>query len=303
MKTILFVSAIALCAMPVFAQEKPKLEEDEIAPPRKMSMKQVLSGKTFPLMYQLKDLNTEWHAFNMSDGGANSLSLLYSIYGAGLGAGNSYFTRGEEVSIGSETFVIAYHPKQKLLNLALMSAPAPSPELTDSLKMKEDSVLMLSLVNLRSASVISELRGFDMKEILAQNDATKETPTETSDKLKGISSDSNLRQVALAIAMYAQDYDSTLPPMKTYAKFKEAVMPYVKNEAFFQNPISKEDFVLNDILSSHKLAHIINPTEFAAIYEANPAPDGTRVVGYVDGHIKRVDAAEWQLVKRRSKMK
>ena len=299
MRTLLFVSAMALCAMPVFAREKPKLDDNEITPPRKMSMKQVLSGKTFPLFYQLKELNAEWHVFNFSNGGANSLSLLYAFYGAGLGSDNSYFTKGDEVLIGAETFIIAYHPKQKPISPAQLRYPGASPEIMGALKLKEDSVLTLSLINLRSANIMSELRGFDLKDVLA--------PTETSEALpekgKTLSSESNLRNIGTAMMMYSQDYDETLPPMKSFTKFKEVIMPYIKNESTFKNPISNEAYVLNDILSNHKLAHILKPAEFAFIYEASPAPDGTRGVGFVDGQAKRVYADEWELVKKRSKIK
>jgi prepilin-type processing-associated H-X9-DG protein len=103
--------------------------------------------------------------------------------------------------------------------------------------------------------------------------------------------------------MYTQDYDNVLPPMKDAATVKKALLPYVKNDAVFAHPGTKEPYAPNPILSGRKMAHIANSVEMVALYEATPAPDGKRGVVFVDGHAKRVQEEEWARLKRASKLR
>ena len=305
LKKTLIASALMLCSVPMFAQEKPKLEEEDIAPPRKLSMKQALSGKIFPSSYLMKDLNSDWHVFNLSENGSTlSLSVLFGLYSGILGEGiNSYFTKGEEVIIGSETFLVSYHAKMKTLSQAQLNGGGPNPEVLESFRMKEDSPITLTLVNLRMSGTISNIRSFDLKEMLAQGEVAQKAVSVAPEEPKGPASTGNLKQLTAAVASYAQDKDEVLPPMDSYATFKESLLPYVKGQDAFVNPLTKEPYELNSILTKHKLAHIKNKSEMAVIFESAPGADGTRGVGFLDGHVARVTETEWTLIKKQSKIK
>ena len=313
MKVWILATVLGLSAFPAIAQDKPSTTEDNFgaSTPRKMTTKEVLSGKPFPLTMKLKDIDGDWRVFSAPDAvGNQTLVNLYALSGNIIGL-NSSFTKGDEVTLGSETFIVAYRPRVKLPSMAALSSSALDPHAFDSMKLTENSVMSLSLINLRTTGAISDIRPFDMKEFLAQNEegspqGVKTAPIEpgsTSDDANTVVSLSNLRQLGAGLSMYAQDYDEVLPPMKSAAKFKEVVTPYVKNEKVFINPVTRTPYAMNEILSQHKLAHILKPAEMAVIYEAEPAPDGTRGVCFLDGHVLRVDDAEWTLVKKRSKIK
>lgn len=313
MKVWILAMVLGLSVLPAFAQEKPNKAVDDFATstPRKMTAKEVISGKPFPLTMKFKDLDGDWRVFSAPEAAGNqTLGNLYGLSGNGIGF-NSSFTKGDEVTLGSETFIVAYRPRVKLPSMAALSSSGLDPHAFDSMKLTKNSVMSLSLINLRTTGAISDIRTFDMKEFLAQNEeappqgvkTAPHEPASPSDGANTVVSLSNLRQLGAGVSMYAQGYDEVLPPMKSAAKFKEVVMPYVKNEKVFINPVTRTPYAMNEILSQHKLAHILKPAEMAVIYEAEPAPDGTRGVCFLDGHVLRVDDAEWTLIKKRSKIK
>ena len=318
MKVWILALAFGVSVFPALAQDKPVPGEDILgaSTPRKMTAREAFSGKTFPLTMKLKDLDGDWRVFSASDASSNqALVNLFALSGGGTGL-NSSFTKGDEVTLGSENFIVAYRPKVKLPSMATLSSQALDPHAFDSMKLTESSTLSLALINLRTMGAMSDIRPFDLKEFLAQSEEAsppgiKENPTgakpvETEPEANGaktVVSLGNLRQLGLAVSMYTQDYDETLPPMKSYAKFKEVLTPYVKNLNAFLNPITRTPYALNEAITSHKLAHLLKPVEMAVIYEAEPAPDGTRGVVFLDGHVLRADDAEWTLIKKRSKIK
>ncbi len=318
MKVWILALAFGVSVFPALAQDKPVPADDILgaSTPRKMTAREAFSGKMFPLTMKLKDLDGDWRVFSASDASSNqALANLFALSGGGTGL-NSSFTKGDEVTLGSENFIVAYRPKVKLPSMATLSSQALDPHAFDSMKLTESSTLSLALINLRTMGAMSEIRPFDLKEFLAQSEEASphEVKTSPQEETSNVRSDrsasspttlssTNLRQIGDAVMMYAQDSDEVLPPMKSYAKFKEALKPYIKNEKAFINPVSQTPYVLNEILSQHKLAHLLKPVEMAVIYEAEPAPDGTRGVLFLDGHVLRADDAEWALIKKRSKIK
>src|ERR1041384_5548289 len=49
---------------------------------------------------------------------------------------------------------------------------------------------------------------------------------------------SNLKQMALGLLMYQQDYDERYPPMKMTAQVQNRIHPYIKNRSVFTCPTS-----------------------------------------------------------------
>jgi prepilin-type processing-associated H-X9-DG protein len=119
-------------------------------------------------------------------------------------------------------------------------------------------------------------------------------------KAQEASSVSNLKQVAVGVMMYTMDYDERLPPMRDAATMKRAVMPYVKSDEVFKDPRTGEPYHVNPAASGKSLAQIAAPDRFVILYEASPSRDGKRAVAFVDGHVKRLDPAEWEMAKRKS---
>jgi prepilin-type processing-associated H-X9-DG protein len=101
---------------------------------------------------------------------------------------------------------------------------------------------------------------------------------------------SNAKQLALGNLIYATDYDDRFPPdMGNYAQWQAATMPYLKNTRLFYsaNPRGAH-FLGNEDLSAAPSSEIVRPTEAVMLYEDKEWPDGRRIIGYADGHVKPV---------------
>jgi hypothetical protein len=107
------------------------------------SLASVLSGNTVPTSIELKKLTPEWRA--MSTNGQfefGNFQAFISVFGGGSFA-TTYYTKGQTVSIGSETYIVAY----SLLSLVEKVAP--------------ETLLNLSLLNLKTIGTMSNIRSFD----------------------------------------------------------------------------------------------------------------------------------------------
>ncbi len=107
------------------------------------SLANVLSGNSLPTAIKFKDLTPDWRV--MSTNGQfefGNFQAFVGIFGGGFFA-TSYYTKGQTVSIGSETYIVAY----SLLSLADQVAP--------------ETLLNLSLLNLKTIGSMSNIRTFD----------------------------------------------------------------------------------------------------------------------------------------------
>jgi prepilin-type processing-associated H-X9-DG protein len=149
---------------------------------------------------------------------------------------------------------------------------------------------------------------------------TSSTGSAATDK-PGQESLVHLERLGIALRMYAQDYDETLPPMQTPAAVKKALYLYVrKNDVVFLDPRTSQPYEPNPSVSGKAAAtagrytrraggkqgryilmtkrQIPRPGETIGLYELTEAPDGTRGVLFLDGHVARVSEADWQRLKR-----
>jgi len=115
----------------------------------------------------------------------------------------------------------------------------------------------------------------------------------------GAQSLSNLKQLSLALLMFADDHDGKLPAAKTW---KADLRPYVKDPDVFESPFG-DAFVYeyNPALSGKKLSAIANPAAVPAFVEAKPgmwptpgnysSPDGKIRVAFVQARAKTCSEA------------
>ena len=118
---------------------------------------------------------------------------------------------------------------------------------------------------------------------------------------------SNLKQLALGMMMYCQDYDEQMPPAD---KWCDVLMPYVKNEAIFKCPADDGPFsyAMNYKLSKQNLSQVMSPAETIILFETEPSRknafddqtgampgaslatpgrhDGGNNFAYADGHVR-----------------
>ncbi len=126
---------------------------------------------------------------------------------------------------------------------------------------------------------------------------------------------SNLHQIAMAMIVYAQDYDDHLPPMKDAATAKQALLPYISAGGgkgnVFVHPDTKEPYQPNPSLSYR---HYVNPnpekTQIVAFYQAKSAPEGRHDVLFLPrqgdkqktDYVRSLSQSEWLKVKKLSKV-
>ena len=300
MKRLATVVMLLVLAVPTFGQQAPNTE-----------VRDLVSGKLFPLTMQLKDLSPDW--MRVTIGGqteANNPTQMYTMmFGGGAAApgGAAYYTKGVTVVLGGETFMVAYKVQTKPIDWAKMMSEGPQPPTPEELTL--ESPLALSLLNLRAVTSLDNIRPVNVEQEIADAKAAAEAAKEEAEewveqpegKGKDVSVD-RLKQVALAAIMYAQDYDEKLPPMKSAEAAKEALKPYVRSEEIFVDPTSKKPFKANAALSGKQLSQIEQPGETILFYEAQPGADGTRAAAFVDGHVARLSAEDWERLKKLSKI-
>jgi hypothetical protein len=103
---------------------------------------------------------------------------------------------------------------------------------------------------------------------------------------------SNLKQLGMAVMMYTQDYDETLPPLGSPQQFRNRVMPYVRNRNVFACPATNQPYKPVAALSSRRFGALRNPADTMILHDAVPhsIPGGSYKyrVAYADGHAKAV---------------
>jgi len=102
---------------------------------------------------------------------------------------------------------------------------------------------------------------------------------------------SNLNQVGLALMMYEEDYDEVFPPMDNYNHFKSVLIPYIKTDKVFSQPISAETavpYALTDQAkkqSEKPLAAVDSPADLPLVQETVPHDNDEVYRMYADGHV------------------
>ena len=131
---------------PVVWAAMPEIEPVVSSTPRlaaDLSFADILRGNSIPTSIKLKDLTPEWRA--MSTNGQfeiGNFQTFIGLFGGGAFA-NNYYTKGQTVNIGSETYIVAY----SLLSLVEKVSP--------------DMPLNLSLLNLKTIGSMSNIRAFE----------------------------------------------------------------------------------------------------------------------------------------------
>lgn len=119
---------------------------------------------------------------------------------------------------------------------------------------------------------------------------------------RNAASQKNLHLIGLAMLAYAQDHNSTLPPLHSPTVAKKVLTFYAGSDKIWKRADTGQVYVPNPKLSGRKPSHLSNPDEFVAFYEAAPAGDGTRGVVFLDASVKRIPASQWARYKKASKL-
>lgn len=107
------------------------------------------------------------------------MSLLGGLFGGLTGDAKlpAYYTKGQTVALGGETFLVAYQYKAEKPDFMKMAMESDKPgakdpdfsKIAESGKMTEESTAELYLINMRSIGSISGIRPFDLKQEIADS--------------------------------------------------------------------------------------------------------------------------------------
>jgi hypothetical protein len=111
---------------------------------KEINLANILNGTAVPNSIRLREIPADWRAFGINRPVeiGNLQTVINSSAGGSFGA--SYYTKGQNITIGTETYVVAY----SLLSIVETITP--------------DTPLGLSLLNLRTIGSLSNIRAFEI---------------------------------------------------------------------------------------------------------------------------------------------
>ena len=297
------------------ATDSPATNPVETSP----NLFQMLSERGIRSSFQGKDLTAAWRMLRVENSsGADDILLQMSGRGNGLSSpwSNFYYTRGDVISITGQNYLVGYRVmpssdrkelqrQQQFLRAWENNSDSFDPGQMPPLEEKTE--LSLSLLAIGQNTNFSDIRAFDpAKDLLTEEDKSKR-----SVQIERSVSLSNLKQVALGMAQYAQDYDEMLPPMRaarTVADFsnpnpatapvQSMLMPYVKSTQIFLHPKTGRPYLPNYKISRMNESAFENTTEVFTFYEDAPDAEGMRNVAFLDGHVKAFSEADFQRLRK-----
>ncbi|MCX6946110.1 MAG: hypothetical protein NT173_15325, partial [Opitutales bacterium] len=93
----------------------------------------------------------------------------------------------------------------------------------------------------------------------------------------------NLKQMAVGLLMYCQDYDDRFPPMANAQQLERRVMPYLRVREVIRCPETGEPYVTNPALNYVLFGGVKSPATMLMLRDAKP-------------HRTDPDEARWHLV-------
>ena len=257
---------------------------------------------------RLRTLTSTWRRFTVRPAlDPTGYSPLLSAAGGDYTKNvDVYYSRGEMTRIGRQTFLVAYHAEITRPEYAAVDTTPNTVEgrqrLSRSLRtirpLTPNTLLHLSLLNPSTAGNLMDIRPFNLRQEMAEaNKPMREIPgafLAARQQAARFATVSSLKQLGLAIQMYAQDHDQRLPPLRTMQESRSVLMEYVKSAAVFAHPISHQPYQPNSAMDGKSLGELSDPATAVLFYEATPADDGTRAVLFANGAVMRLPDALWR---------
>jgi len=293
----------------------------------------VSGGNAFAVLFdqgiasslRLKDLTRQWRVMRLA-GAPEEIALLQAMSGNGGSVSpwdNLYYTRGDVISVGAQMYLVAYRivPPASLQERRLLQQFVEAWQNEDDdggsamLKMDtppldENTALALSLVVIGKGTNLNDIRAFDpAKDVMTGKDKASRKI-----KVERRISQTNLKQVALGMMQFLQDWDEALPPMRAARKAADwanasgerssnspvqaMLMPYLRSSEVFLHPGTGRPYLPNYKISRKHLSQIENPAQIFLFFEDAPDAEGKRSVAFLDGHVKAFPEAEFQKMRK-----
>ena len=241
--------------------------------------------------YSLKDLPKQYHAYTIKTGndGATSLLPLMMLQGGGtstkipniLDIFSVSYTAGETIVSEGADYLVAYVPNMARIGMVGLGSPAD---------------IQLDLTLIRKDKIVS----YGPREDLSPEKFASLFPTEvheaaaaTAVREDGVAN--NMKQIGLSIALYAQDYDDTLPATDSTRDLQEVSFPYLRNASVWRNLNPNGGRILfNTKVAGLPVNSVKFPAETVLLFDEKPWPDGQRWVCFVDGHTESLTEQEFR---------
>lgn len=259
---------------------------------------EVLTGKGIPLTLELKDLGEGWRRLEISPAMEQGDWKQYLRSLLGGSRAQVYYTKGEAVMVDGASYTVAYAVIPTPWSISGVIQALSEGRLPGAEPYTPETGLAVALLDAKTMERAGDPRPFDLQQEVAASRRPLPNPFAVFQlaraRARNAASVSNLRQINLGLLIYAQDYDERLPPMKDAESAKSLLSPYVKNEQLFLQPATGRPYQPNPVLAGRLLAEVDEPSETVTFHEPDAAPDQTRGVAFVDGHVTRLSEAEWR---------
>lgn len=296
-----------------------------LAPAQQLRFAETLDGKKIPAVLKPKDLPSDYYAVKITTLGEFSLLDLYGplAFAGGFSSGaddehrrakealgqvaSVYWTKGDKIRVDEQTFLVAYRldiPALAFANGNGLDTWAMENPLELSLQLiRPESIGRMSPIPSMSPDRVAKVVDAFTQSLVADS-TMAQVGAPGSSRLAGQKSIalSNVKQVAVSVMIYCSDYDDVFPYANSSAEAQKQLLPYSKNNAIFKSPNGSR-ILYNTSLSGVNATSIPNPAEVVLVYEERVWPDGTRAVGYCDGHAKMVDGSTWNRISSTLKSK
>lgn len=300
-----FAFAVALVACPVALSQGSN----------RLTFSELLKGEALKHAFKLSEMPDDFRALDITTTGMGNYmdavgGMVGGIMGGLLGGQNAYadavgkyWTNGREVTLGEQTYLVAYKGKVSLDMSAASGDGPPKMNASDEFRLtllRVDQIVSITPLGLDKAK-LAELKAAGGSDesggLLGVFSQAKESAKETATL-------SNAKQLALGFMMYMGDHDDVFPYVHSTASAFRQIEPYTKNTEIQRtlNPNGGR-ILFNTALAGVPSTSLENPAETVLLYEDTPWPDGKRTVAFADGHAKRLDAAEWETASGSLKLK
>lgn len=286
-----------------------------------LTLTDLLVSDQLPTLLSLKDLSPSYKAVRIttSSGPADAMSSLMPLMMMSspenrdksndlVSMVGTYWTTGKTVNVANQNYLVGYK-----LDLSINAKPTGSGSpLGVALKLsliRSDAILVITPEPLitperLAAALISSEYSFNDASSIRIEGTTAETaailaPVFSQAKLAATKTQalSNVKQISIALIVYASDYDDVFPYVQSTGGAIKATEPYSKTVKTWWSP-SGSRFLFNSALAGVSQVTLEDPSKTVLVYTETPWPDGSREVGYADGHAKRVQANEWEKLKQ-----
>ncbi len=262
------------------------------------TLSELISGKgadSLPINLRLSDLTPAWRRFAVGtvDQGLGALGAYMAVLSGGQNLGGDYFTSGQTVMLGDTTYLVAYRlPVKKVDFSSVLGQHADFTILPD--QVSPDSILTLSLLNLRTVSAIDNIQPFNMGDVIRGSNEQRGKLAQVLGERSDMEAQTNLEQLAQAVLQETTDHNGTIPAISNPMTLKRAIYDDIKSDASFLDPMTKRPFFANPFLSGHKISEFSKPSDIVLLYADAAGDDGLRAVAFLDGSVHMVDREEWQ---------